>query len=199
MIMRAAMILAGTALIGSVAWILYLFGVFLIISGVRMGLVEHPPDLEKNPIITWIRRYFPVLPKFAGERFLVRREGQLVLTPLALALIMIETSDLIFALDSVPAIFSITRDPFLVFTSNIMALLGLRSLYFALAAAVDRFRYLRTSLGLLLVLIGTKLLLKDVLVEGPTTVFFTLAAVALILAGGVITSLLFGRRARNSS
>jgi tellurite resistance protein TerC len=197
-IMRAAMILAGTALIGSVAWILYLFGVFLIISGVRMGLVEHPPDLEKNPIITWIKRYFPVLPKFAGERFLVRREGQLVLTPLALALIMIETSDLIFALDSVPAIFSITRDPFLVFTSNIMALLGLRSLYFALAAAVDRFRYLRTSLGLLLVLIGTKLLLKDVLVEGPTTVFFTLGAVALILAGGVITSLLFGRRARNS-
>jgi tellurite resistance protein TerC len=130
---------------------------------------------------------------------LVRREGQLVLTPLALALIMIEASDLIFALDSIPAIFSITRDPFLVFTSNIMALLGLRSLYFALAGAVDRFRYLRSSLGLLLVLIGSKLLLKDVLVEGPTTVFFTLGAVALILAGGVITSLLFGRRARNSS
>ena len=198
-IMRAAMILAGTALIERVDWILYLFGVVLIMSGVRMGLVGLPPDLEKNPIITLIRRYFPVLPKFAGERFLVRRKGQLVLTPLALALIMIEASDLIFALDSIPAIFSITRDPFLVFTSNIMALLGLRSLYFALAGAVDRFRYLRSSLGLLLVLIGSKLLLKDVLVEGPTTVFFTLGAVALILAGGVITSLLFGRRARNSS
>jgi tellurite resistance protein TerC len=128
------------------------------------------------------------LPEFVGERLVARRKRQLVLTPLALALIMIETSDLIFALDSIPAIFSITRDPFLVFTSNIMALLGLRSLYFALAGAVDRFRYLRISLGLLLVLIGTKLLLKDVLVEGPTAVFFTLGTVAIILAGGVISS-----------
>src|SRR5258707_1982060 len=194
-IMRAAMILAGTALIERVDWILYLFGVVLIISGVRMGLVGHPPDLEKNPIITWTRRFFPVLPEFVGERLVVRRKGQLVLTPLALALIMIETSDLIFALDSIPAIFSITRNPFLVFTR----LLGLRSLYFALAGAVDRFRYLRISLGVLLVLIGKKLLLKDVLVEGPTTVFLTLGAVALILAGGMITSLLFGERAPSSS
>jgi tellurite resistance protein TerC len=198
-IMRAAMILGGTALIERADWILYLFGVVLIISGVRMGLVGHPPDLEKNPIITWTRRFFHVLPKFAGERFVVRRKGKLVLTPLALALIMIETSDLIFALDSIPAIFSVTRDPFLVFTSNIMALLGLRSLYFVLAAAVDRFSYLKISLGLLLVLIGTKLLLKDVLVEGPTTVFFTLGAVVLIFAGGMIASLLFGKRALNSS
>jgi hypothetical protein len=99
------MILAGTALIERVDWILYLFGVVLIISGVRMGLVGHPPDLENNPISTWIRRFFPVLPKFAEERFAVRRKGQLVLTPLALALIMIETSDLFFALDSIPAIF----------------------------------------------------------------------------------------------
>jgi tellurite resistance protein TerC len=197
--MRALMILAGTALIERVDWILYLFGAFLIVSGIRMGLVGHPPDLEKNPIITWTRQFFPVMPKLARERFVVQREGQLALTPLALALIMIETSDLIFALDSIPAIFSITRDPFLVFTSNIMALLGLRSLYFALAGAVDRFRYLRISLGLLLVLIGLKFLLKDVLVEGPVTVFYTLGAVALILAGGIITSLLFGRSAPDSS
>ncbi|MGL3214184.1 TerC/Alx family metal homeostasis membrane protein [Bradyrhizobium sp. BR 1433] len=196
-IMRAAMILAGTALIERVDWILYIFGAFLIVSGVRMGLVGHPPDIEKNPIIIWIRRFFPVFPKFAGERFVVRRRGQLALTPLSLALIMIEASDLIFALDSIPAIFSITRDSFLVFTSNIMALLGLRSLYFALAGAVDRFRYLRTSLGLLLVLIGIKLLLKDVLVEGPTSMFLTLGAVAILLASGVIASLLFGRRAPN--
>jgi tellurite resistance protein TerC len=198
-IMRGVMILAGTALIERVDWILYLFGAFLMISGVRMGLVAHPPDLEKNPIITWTRQFFSVLPKFAGERFFVRREGQLFLTPLALALVMIETSDLIFALDSIPAIFSVTRDPFLVFTSNIMALLGLRSLYFALAGLVDRFRYLRISLGMLLALIGTKLLLKDVLVEGPTTVLFTLGAVALIFAGGIIASLLFGKRAPDSS
>jgi tellurite resistance protein TerC len=198
-VMRALMIIAGTALIERIDWILYLFGSFLIVSGIRMGLVRHPPDLDKNPIITWARQFFPVMPKSAGERFVVRREGQLALTPLALALIMIETSDLIFALDSIPAIFSITRDPFLVFTSNIMALLGLRSLYFALAGAVDRFRYLRISLGLLLVLIGIKFLLKDVLVEGPTTVFYTLGAVVLILAGGIITSLLFGRRVPDPS
>ena len=197
MIMRAAMILAGTALIERVDWILYIFGAFLIVSGVRMGLVGHPPDIEKNPTIIWIRRFFPVFPKFAGERFVLRRRGQLALTPLALALIMIEASDLIFALDSIPAIFSITRESFLVFTSNIMALLGLRSLYFALAGAVDRFRYLRTSLGLLLVLIGIKLLLKDVLVEGPTSMFFTLGAVAILLASGIIASLLFGRRTPN--
>jgi tellurite resistance protein TerC len=198
-IMRALMILAGTALIERADWILYVFGVVLIISGVRMGLVGHPPDLEKNPIITWTRQFLPVMPKLAGERFVVLREGQFVLTPLALALIMIETSDLIFALDSIPAIFSVTRDPFLVFTSNIMALLGLRSLYFALAGAVDRFRYLRTALGLLLVLIGTKFLLKDVLVEGPATVFYTLGAVALILAGGIIASVIFGKRATDHS
>src|SRR4030088_1567025 len=193
-IMRGAMIVAGTALIDRIDWILNLFGVVLIISGVRMGLVGHPPDLEKNPIMTWTRRFFPVLPKFAGERLVVRREGQLVLTPLALALIMIETSDLIFALDSIPAIFSVTRDPFLVFTSNIMALLGLRSLYFALAGLIDRFCYLRISLGVLLVLIGTKLLMKDVLVEGPTTVFFTLGAVALILAWALFARPPLGQR-----
>lgn len=198
-VMRAAMILAGVALIERVDWSLNLFGAFLIVSGVRMALVGHPPHLEKNPIIVWIRQFFPVLPKLAGERFAVRREGQLVFTPLALALIMIETSDLIAALDSLPAIFSITRDSFLVFTSNIMAVLGLRSLYFALAGAVDRFRHLRTSLGLLLVLIGIKLLLKDVLVEGPITVFLTLGAVAIILASGIIASLLFGKRAPDCS
>jgi len=191
------MSLAGVALIERVDWSLNLFGAFLIVSGVRMALVGHPPDLEKNPIIVWIRQFFPVLPKLAGERLAVRREAQLVFTPLALALIMIETSDLIVALDSLPAIFSITRDSFLVFTSNILAVLGLRSLYFALAGAVDRFRHLRNSLGLLLVLIGIKLLLKDVLVEGP--VFLTLGAVAIILASGIIASLLLGKRAPDCS
>jgi tellurite resistance protein TerC len=198
-VMRALMILAGTVLIERVDWILYVFGAILIISGVRMGLIGHPLDLEKNPAITWTRQFLPVMPKLAGERFIVQRDGQWALTPLALALIMIETSDLIFALDSIPAVFSVTRESFLVFTSNIMALLGLRSLYFVLAGAVDRFRYLRTALGLLLVLIGTKFLLKDVLVEGPDTVLYTLGAVALILAGGVVASLVFGKRATDHS
>jgi tellurite resistance protein TerC len=122
----------------------------------------------------------------------------LALTPLALTLIMIETSDLTFAVDSIPAIFAITRDPFLVFTSNIMAVLGLRALYFALAGIIDRFHYLRLSLALLLALIGTKFLLKDILPAGSDTVHYTLAAVILILGGGIIASLICARRTPES-
>jgi tellurite resistance protein TerC len=136
----------------------------------------------------------PVTHDLAGERLTVRISGKLALTPLALALIMIESSDLIFAVDSIPAIFAITQDPFLVFTSNIMAVLGLRSLYFALAGIIDRFRYLRVSLALLLALIGTKFLLKDILPAGPDTVYYTLGAVTLILAGGVIASFVCAQR-----
>jgi tellurite resistance protein TerC len=194
LIMRAMMILAGVALIERFDWILYLFGAFLIVSGVKMALTRHPPALEKNPVIALARRLLPVTHNLAGERLTVRISGKLALTPLALALIMIESSDLIFAVDSIPAIFAITQDPFLVFTSNIMAVLGLRSLYFALAGIIDRFRYLRVSLALLLALIGTKFLLKDILPAGPDTVYYTLGAVTLILAGGVIASFVCAQR-----
>jgi tellurite resistance protein TerC len=193
--MRAVMILAGIVLIERFSWILYLFGAFLIVSGVRMALARHPPDLEKNPAIALARLLLPVTHNLAGERLAVRIDGKLALTPLALALIMIETSDLIFAADSIPAI---TRDPFLVFTSNIMALLGLRSLYFALAGIIERFRYLRLSLALLLALIGTKFLLKDILPAGPDAVYYMLGAVSVILAGGITASLICARRTPGS-
>jgi tellurite resistance protein TerC len=198
LVMRAVMIVAGVALIQRFEWILYLFGAVLLVSGARMAFARDGPDPEKNPVIALARRLLPVTHELAGERLAVRIDGKLALTPLALTLIMIETSDLIFAVDSIPAIFAITRDPFLVFTSNIMAVLGLRALYFALAGIIDRFHYLRLALALLLVLIGTKFLLKDILPAGPDTVHYTLAAVTLILAGGIIASLICARRTPGS-
>jgi tellurite resistance protein TerC len=198
LVMRAVMILAGVALIQRFEWILSVFGAVLLVSGVRMAVARDAPDPEKNPVIALARRLLPVTHRLAGERLTVRIDGKLALTPLALTLIMIETSDLIFAVDSIPAIFAITRDPFLVFTSNIMAVLGLRSLYFALAGIIDRFHYLRLALALLLALIGTKFLLKDILPAGPDTVHYTLAAVTLILAGGIIASLICARRTPES-
>jgi tellurite resistance protein TerC len=192
------LIVAGVALIQRFEWILYLFGAVLLVSGARMALARDGPDPEKNPVIALARRLLPVTHELAGERLAVRIDGKLALTPLALTLIMIETSDLTFAVDSIPAIFAITRDPFLVFTSNIMAVLGLRALYFALAGIIDRFHYLRLALALLLTLIGTKFLLKDILPAWPDTVHYTLAAVTLILGGGIIASLIGARRTPES-
>jgi tellurite resistance protein TerC len=177
---------------------LYAFGAFLIVSGLRMAIAQHAPEPERNPIIALARRLFPITHELAGERFVARINGKPALTPLALALIMIETSDLIFAIDSIPAVFAITEDPFLVFTSNIMAVLGLRSLYFALAGIIHRFYYLRLSLSLLLVLTGTKMLLKDILHVLPDTTYYTLGAIALILTGGIIASIVRARRTPDS-
>jgi tellurite resistance protein TerC len=198
LILRAVMIVAGVALIERFDWTLYLFGTFLIISGVRMAVAKRAPDPEKNPIIALAKRLLPVTHNFVGEKLVVRLNGKLTLTPLALALIMIETSDLIFAIDSIPAVFAVTHDPFLVFTSNIMAVLGMRSLYFALAGIIDRFYYLKLSLALLLALIGTKMLLKDVLDSLPGTTFYTLGAIIMILTGGVIASIMRARRTPES-
>jgi TerC family integral membrane protein len=198
LVMRAVMILAGVALIQRFDWILYAFGAFLIVSGLRMAIAQHAPEPERNPIIALARRLFPITHELAGERFVARINGKPALTPLALALIMIETSDLIFAIDSIPAVFAITEDPFLVFTSNIMAVLGLRSLYFALAGIIHRFYYLRLSLSLLLVLTGTKMLLKDILHVLPDTTYYTLGAIALILTGGIIASIVRARRTPDS-
>jgi tellurite resistance protein TerC len=198
LVMRAVMILAGVALIQRFDWILYVFGAFLIVSGLRMVMARHAPDPEKNLIIKMAKRLLPVTDHLAGEQFIVRTNGERALTPLAVALIMIETSDLIFAIDSIPAVFAITQDPFLVFTSNIMAVLGLRSLYFALAGIIDRLYYLRFSLSLILVVIGTKMLLKDVLHALPDATFYTLGAIALILGGGIVASIVRARRTAES-
>ena len=222
LVMRGAMIAVGAKLIAEFHWILYVFGVLLIVTAVKMLLmnVEHG-DPNQNPVVRLTRRLFPVTAHFHGEHFLVRagspasREGEvpgavavadpvvegaqpgtLLLTPLALALIMVETTDLIFAVDSIPAIFAITADPFLVFTSNVFALLGLRSLFFALAGMLGMFRYLKPALALVLAVVGVKMLtatwLKDIL--GANFNLYVLGFVLGILAVGVGGSILAGRR-----
>lgn len=226
LLMRGAMIAVGAILIAEFHWVLYIFGGFLILTAVKMLVLktEHgAPNL--NLIVRLTRRFFPVTARFHGEHFVVRagapasyesefpgtaalpdeavdqaRPGTLMLTPLALALIMVESTDLIFAIDSIPAIFAITADPFLVFTSNVFAILGLRSLYFALADMLDRFRYLKVSLALILLSVGVKMLVTDWLkvALGTHLNLYVLGFVLLMLAGGVVASLLAERRAERS-
>jgi tellurite resistance protein TerC len=160
LIMRGIMIAAGAALIQRFEWLLYVFGAFLLFTGIKMLFAEDEgPEPERNPLIRLTRRIFPVTNSFEGQRFTTRVGGRLALTPLALVLVMVETTDLIFAVDSIPAIFGFTTDPFIVFTSNIFAILGLRSLYFVLAGAIRYFRYLKVGLSLVLAFIGIKMLI----------------------------------------
>jgi tellurite resistance protein TerC len=197
LVMRGAMIGAGAAIIERYHWVIYVFGVFLIVTGFRMLKFDSEDiDPSQNRIIKLARRWFPVSNQYHGKNFFIVEHGRRILTPLALALIMIETTDLIFAVDSIPAIFAITTDPFLVFTSNVFAILGLRSLYFALAGLMDRFKYLKVSLGIILAMVGAKMLAGDWLKErlGPNFNFYMLGAVALILAAGVVASLIVTRK-----
>ncbi len=225
LLMRGVMIAAGAKLIAEFHWVLYVFGAFLILTAVKMLVLktEHT-DPNKNLVIRLTRRLFPVTGRFHGEHFVVRagapasyeselpgtapvpdemvdqaKPGTLLLTPLALALIMVESTDLIFAVDSIPAIFAITADPFLVFTSNVFAMLGLRSLYFALAGMVDKFRYLKVSLALVLMVVGMKMLVAEWLKLGKHFNFYLLSLVLLILIVGVVSSVLAGRRSRGAA
>ena len=158
-IMRAAMILAGVWLVSEFAWTLYVFGAFLVVTGIKMlVMAEQKPDLEKNPLLRWLRSHMRITPVFHGEKFFVRIGGLHYATPMFLVLIMIEASDLVFAVDSIPAIFAVTTDPFIVFTSNIFAIMGLRALYFLLADMAERFHLLKYGLALVLVFIGGKML-----------------------------------------
>jgi tellurite resistance protein TerC len=194
LVMRGAMILVGAGLIARFAWILYLFGGFLIVTAVKMLLIKTDHgDPNANIVIRLTRRYFPVAEDFHGEHFLVKStSGAWMLTPLALALIMVEATDLVFAVDSIPAVFAVTADPFLVFTSNVFAILGLRSLYFALAGAMAKFRYLKVSLAIVLAVVGGKMLahhwLKAIL--GPAFNLYLLVLVLLILTIGLIASII---------
>jgi tellurite resistance protein TerC len=194
LVMRAAMILLGSVLIAQFHWVLYVFGALLILTAARMLLGRQEPDPKNGWLVRLARRLFPVTDDFVGQRFAVRVGGKWMLTPLALALAAVESTDLLFAVDSVPAIFAVTEDPFLVFTSNVFAILGLRSLYFALAGTLDRFYYLKLSLVVLLALIGLKMLLKDVLHAVPGLTYYTLAAIAVVLGAGVLASLARARR-----
>jgi tellurite resistance protein TerC len=193
--MRAVMILAGAWLLAHFHWILYLFGAFLVVTGIKMLVfAEHEPDLATNPVLRWMRGHLRIADRYHGEHFTVRQNGMLWFTPLFLVLVLIELSDLVFAIDSIPAIFAVTDDPFIVFTSNIFAILGLRAMYFLLADVADRFHLLRYGLAFILVFIGAKMLIIDVY---KIPILIALGVVVLVLASSVVASLLVPRRVRN--
>ena len=188
LVMRAALILLGTALVTSFSWVIYLFGALLVISGIRMafqGDSEVHPD--QNPVVRLFTRIMPVSKQYDNGNFFTRINGKLLATPLLIVLIVVETTDLVFAFDSIPAIFAITTDPFIVYTSNVFAILGLRAMYFALAGVMDRFHYLRFGLSLVLVFVGAKMLLEEFI---HIDTLLSLGVVALILTISVIVSLL---------
>jgi tellurite resistance protein TerC len=192
-VLRAILIFAGIALIREFHWVIYVFGAILIFSGYKMWHNhEVKIEPEKNPVLRLVRRLFPVATGEHGQKFFVRENGVLAVTPLFVVLLFVEWSDLIFAIDSIPAIFAITEDPFLVYTSNVMAILGLRSLYFALAGVMQKFHLLHYGLSVLLIFIGTKMLLVDVY-KLPTTI--SLAVIAAILTVSVVASLAWPKQA----
>lgn len=193
LVMRGAMIAGGAALIHRFEWMTYVFGVFLLATAVKLLLSkdEAEKDHQNQLPVRLVRKIMPVTDKIEGMHFFARQEGRLAATPLFLALVLIESADVVFAVDSIPAVFAVTRDPFLVFTSNIFAILGLRSLYFVLADIIDRFHYLRLSLVVLLLFIAVKMLIAN-LYHIPT--FASLAVIACVLAAGVLASFVREKR-----
>jgi tellurite resistance protein TerC len=187
LVMRAAFIFAGAALLETFHWVLYVFGAFLVYTGLKMFRhQELALDPSENRVLRALKRFVPLTSEYYGQKLFVREAGVLMATPLFAVLVVIETTDLIFAVDSIPAIFAVTRDPFLVFTSNVFAILGLRALYFLLAGVASRFVYLKVGLAAILVLVGVKMLISD-LYHVP--VWASLLAIAAILTTAVIASL----------
>jgi tellurite resistance protein TerC len=195
--MRGIMIVLGAVLLDTVHWIIYLFGAFLIVTGVRMafhqGAEVHP---ERNPLLKLVRRFIPVTRDYEHDRFVVRRAGHALVTPLLLVLLVVETTDVIFALDSIPAIFAVTQNPFLVYTSNVFAILGLRSLYFVFANAMGRFSYLKLGLAVVLSFVGVKMVLADIF---HIPIALSLGVIAVVLIVAIVASIIRARRlaARN--
>ena len=183
LVMRGAMIWLGVALVTRFHWVLYIFGAFLLITGVRMIMSRGEEiDLERNFVLRLCRRWMPVTPEYHEERFLVKQAGRWMLTPLALVLIVIDIMDLIFAVDSIPAVFAITQDEFIIYTSNICAILGLRSLYFVLAHVIDRFIYLKTGLALVLGFVGLKMLAANFLhIPNWASLLFVVSVLAVTI------------------
>ncbi len=192
LIMRGTLIAVGAALLHEFHWIIYVFGAFLIFTGVRMAMHRdeeiHP---ENNPLVKLLRRFMPVTKKYQGDQFFIRRMGKIMATPLFLVLIIVESTDLIFAVDSIPAIFAVTDNAFIVYTSNVFAILGLRSLYFLLAGVMDKFHYLKHGLSVILVFVGIKMVIVD-LYKIPTTT--SLLVIASILTISVIASIVRAKR-----
>jgi tellurite resistance protein TerC len=201
-ILRGIMIGLGATLVSQFSWVLYIFAIFLILTGIKMfTMIDHMPDISKNPLLLLMKKHMRITNELHGEKFAVKKPdeknpGKLVtwFTPLFVALMLIEFVDLIFAVDSVPAIFAITTDPFIVYTSNIFAILGLRALYFALDAIIHRFKYLKYALAMTLVFIGSKIFLADLmgLAKFPTSI--SLAVTIGLIGGGILYSLYKTRR-----
>jgi len=179
LVMRAILITFAGVLLGSLHWMIYVFGAFLIVTGLKFLRADHePPSLEKNRLVRLARRFFPVTPGYEGQAFFVKRDGRRYMTPLLLVLLLVESTDLVFAVDSVPAIYAVTDDPFIVFTSNIFAVLGLRALYFVIAGYLAELRYLNEGLAAILIFVGTKMVIAD---------FYKIPALASL---GVIVTIL---------
>lgn len=195
-VLRGIMIAAGASIVENYHWVLYLFAAFLIITGIKMLLTaDKEYDVSGNPLLRFLRKHLPITEKLEGHRFVVRREDvfsgkmKIYFTPLFLALVMVELADLVFAVDSIPAVFAITTDPFIVYTSNIFAILGLRALYFALSALIHRFAYLKYALSVVLIFIGSKIFVADMLGLAKIPPMVSLGVTLAILGAGILGSL----------
>ena len=205
LVMRGAMIAVGVALIREFSWVLYVFGVFLVFTGIKMLFVgAQTVETESHPVLRLVRKFFRVTQNFEGQKFFTRLNNRFALTPLALVLVLVETTDLIFAVDSVPAVFSITKNAFIVFTSNVFAILGLRSMYFLLAGALGYFRYLKFGLSLVLVFVGVKMLLdphdrpeKWFQLEIPTNVSLMIVGTVVLIA--IVLSTMVAQREKRTA
>ena len=192
LLMRGAFIAAGAYVLERWSWVIYIFGALLVVTGIRMLVKrEEEPDLAENRVVRFAQRVLPLTGKYHGQKFVLREHGRVLVTPLLLVLLLVEVSDLIFAIDSIPAIFAITRDPFIVYTSNVFAILGLRSMYFLLANVVHRFVYLKVGLSFVLVFIGTKMLIAEWYHIPITT---SLVVVAALIGGSITASLAQNRQ-----
>lgn len=195
-IMRFVFIFAGSALISRFEWILLIFGAFLIYTGAKIFFSsdeEENMDTEKNPIVKFCTKYFPVFPKYVGHNFFIKKAGKVMLTPLFVVLLIVEFTDLVFAMDSVPAVFAVTKDPYIVFFSNIFAILGLRSMFFFLANILPLFHHLKSGLACLLIFIGGKMLAKELL-HFDIDISHSLIAIVVILGGSIVASLIFPKK-----
>ena len=194
-ILRAIMIALGAWLITQFHWVLYIFGAFLLITGIKMFIfADHDPNLAKNPLLKWLKNHMRITEEYHGEKFWIMKNGVRWFTPMFLVLVLIEFSDVIFAMDSIPAIFAITSDPFIVFTSNIFAILGLRALYFLLADMANRFHLLKFGLAVVLMFVGTKMLIVD---WYKIPVAISLAVVITLLGTSILLSLMATRKQKS--
>lgn len=192
LVMRAALIAVGTALINEFHWIIYIFGAFLIFTGIKMALAKDDDgEVTENAVVKLFKRFFPVTQEFVGSKFFVKKHDRTYATPLFVVLIIVETTDLVFALDSIPAIFAVSRDPFIVYTSNVFAILGLRSLYFALAGVMSMFHYLKLGLAIILTFVGVKMVLSDII---HLPIGIALGVIAGVLTLSVVASIIWPKK-----